>query len=96
VYSLFSGNDLAPAARVDGEPVQEYLQRHYIDAVCHLAERLKDLPHVARYDTLNEPGKGFINWEDLCKSRCARDLAQGDDLPSRKIRGQAVSLGWQG
>jgi len=62
---FFGGNDFATAAKVDGEPVQEYLQRHYLAAVCHLAERLKDLAHVAGYDTLNEPGKGFIGWEDL-------------------------------
>jgi hypothetical protein len=62
---FFGGNDFAPATKVNGEPIQEYLQRHYIAAVCHLAQRLKDLPHVAGYDTLNEPGKGFIGWEDL-------------------------------
>jgi hypothetical protein len=62
---FFGGNDFAPAARIEGEPAQEYLQRHYIAAVCHLAERLKDLPQVVGYDTLNEPGKGFIEWGDL-------------------------------
>jgi hypothetical protein len=62
---FFGGNDFAPAAKVRGEPVQEYLQRHYIAAVCHLAERLKGLPQVVGYDTLNEPGKGFIGWKDL-------------------------------
>jgi hypothetical protein len=61
---FFGGNDFAPATRIDGEPVQEYLQRHYIAAVCHLAERLKDLPHVLGYDTLNEPGKGFLGCKD--------------------------------
>ncbi|MGD0808068.1 MAG: cellulase family glycosylhydrolase, partial [Anaerolineales bacterium] len=62
---FFGGNDFAPATRVNGEPVQEYLQRHYIAAVCHLAQRLKGLPNIVGYDTLNEPGKGFIGWEDL-------------------------------
>jgi hypothetical protein len=62
---FFGGNDFAPAAKIEGEPAQDYLQRHYIAAVCHLADRLKDLPHVAGYDTLNEPGKGFIEWKDL-------------------------------
>ena len=68
MFSLFfGGNDFAPATRVQGEPIQEYLQRHYINAVCHLAERLRGLPQVAGYDTLNEPGKGFIGREDLTK-----------------------------
>jgi hypothetical protein len=62
---FFGGNDFAPNCRIEGEPAQDFLQRHYLAAVCHLAERLRDLPNVAGYDTLNEPGKGFINWQDL-------------------------------
>jgi hypothetical protein len=64
VTLFFGGHDFAPATRIDGEPAQDYLQRHYIAAVCHLADRLKDLPQVVGYDTLNEPGSGFIGWTD--------------------------------
>jgi hypothetical protein len=62
---FFAGNDFAPATRIAGEPVQDFLQRHYLSAVCHLARRLKDLNCVIGYDTLNEPGRGFIGWPDL-------------------------------
>lgn len=62
---FFAGNDLAPRTRIDGEPAQEYLQRHYIEAVAHLARRLKGLPNVVGYDTLNEPLRGFIGCQDL-------------------------------
>lgn len=62
---FFGGNDFAPQTRVEGEPVQEYLQRHYINAVKQVALRLKDLPNVVGYDTLNEPSPGFIGWADL-------------------------------
>jgi hypothetical protein len=62
---FFGGNDFAPRMKIDGEPIQDYLQRRYINAVCRLAERLKNLPCVVGYDTLNEPGKGFLGWEDL-------------------------------
>ena len=66
LFSLFFGGDeFAPATRVAGEPVQEFLQRHYIAAVCRLAERLRDLPHVVGYDTLNEPSRGYLGWPDL-------------------------------
>jgi Glycoside hydrolase family 5 C-terminal domain/Cellulase (glycosyl hydrolase family 5) len=65
---FFGGNDFAPATKVFGEPAQDFFQRHYIAAVCYLAERLKDLPQVAGYDTLNEPGKGYIGWQDLSKA----------------------------
>jgi hypothetical protein len=62
---FFGGNDFAPATRIEGESAQDYLQRHYIAAVRRLAERLRGLPQVLGYDTLNEPGRGFIGWPDL-------------------------------
>jgi len=62
---FFGGNDFAPQTTVHGEPVQEYLQRHYIHAMVQVAQRLKGLPHVVGYDTMNEPSPGFIGWTDL-------------------------------
>ncbi len=62
---FFAGNDFAPQLKVEGEPVQEYLQRHYISAIQQVAQRLKDLPNVLGFDTFNEPLKGFIGWADL-------------------------------
>ncbi len=64
---FFGGNDFAPKTRVDKEPIQEYLQRHYINAVKQLAYRLRDLPNVVGYDILNELSNGFIGWPDLSK-----------------------------
>jgi hypothetical protein len=66
MFSLFfGGNDFAPHTIVDGEPAQEYLQRHYIEAIRQVALRLKDQPNVLGYDTLNEPSGGYIGWKDL-------------------------------
>ena len=62
---FFGGNDFAPRTKVDGIPVQEFLQRHYIDAVKQVAKRLKDLPNVVGYDSLNEPDGGFIGLHNL-------------------------------
>ncbi len=62
---FFGGNDFAPNTRVDGEPVQDYLQRHYVGAVSQVAARLRGLPNVIGYDTMNEPLAGFIGWRDL-------------------------------
>jgi len=62
---FFGGNDFAPQTRVDGEPIQAYLQRHYLAAVQQVAARLRDLPHVVGYGTLNEPSAGFIGHPDL-------------------------------
>lgn len=62
---FFGGSHFAPLTKIEGEPVQEYLQRHYIQAVSRLAERLRDLPNVVGYDIFNEPLHGYIGWKRL-------------------------------
>ena len=62
---FFGGNDFAPRVLIEGEPVQEYLQRHYINAVVQVVHRLKDIPGVVGYDAFNEPSHGYIGWKDL-------------------------------
>ena len=64
---FFGGSDFAPQLKVEGEAVQEYLQRHYIGAVKQVALRLQGLGNVAGYDTLNEPSNGWIGEPDLRK-----------------------------
>lgn len=64
---FFGGNDFAPATKIDGVPVQEYLQSHYLNAVKQVVLRLKDLPNVTGYDSLNEPGIGFIGHANAAK-----------------------------
>ncbi len=68
MFTLFyGGNQFAPNTTVNGEPVQEYLQRHYINAIMQVVQHLKDLPNVIGYDTMNEPLRGYIGWENLHK-----------------------------
>ncbi len=62
---FFGGNDFAPQVKVEGEPVQDFLQRHYCQAIQQVALRLRDLPNVLGYDSMNEPLKGYIGWKDL-------------------------------
>lgn len=62
---FFAGDDFAPKLKIDGESIQSYLQRHYIDAICQIAKRLHDCPNVIGYDTMNEPLSGYIGWADL-------------------------------
>jgi len=62
---FFGGDDFAPQTRLDGEPIQGFLQRHYIEAIRQVALRLRGLPFVVGYDTMNEPLPGYIGWEDL-------------------------------
>jgi hypothetical protein len=57
---FFAGRDMTPQFEIGGINVQDYLQNHYIGAMRAVAERVKDQPHVIGFDTLNEPGEGFI------------------------------------
>ncbi|MBZ0280568.1 MAG: cellulase family glycosylhydrolase [Anaerolineae bacterium] len=64
---FFGGDDFAPHFKIDGVPAQEYLQSHYLNAIKQVVMRLKDLPNVVGYDSLNEPGSGFIGVSDLAQ-----------------------------
>ena len=57
---FFAGSDLAPLARIDGVNVGTYLQDHYLGAMAAVARRVADMPNVIGFDTLNEPGSGWI------------------------------------
>jgi len=100
---FFGGNDFAPKTRIQGEPVQEYLQRHYIEAVRQVALRLRDLPNVVGYDTLNEPSCGWIGWRDLASpggklraGHCPAPLQSmqlGSGFPQQVERWETTVLG---
>ena len=94
LFSLFfGGSDFAPARKIEGIPVQEYLQSHYINAVKQAAARLADLPNVAGYDTLNEPSGGWIGRRALDRAEVLmyqgevasplQAMALADGIPQR-------------
>jgi len=62
---FFGGNDFAPELNIEGVPIQDYLQDHYLQAVRQVAMRLKEMSHVIGYDTLNEPSAGYIGIKNL-------------------------------
>ncbi len=74
---FFGGNVFAPKTKVNGTPVQEYLQQHYINAIKQAAMRLKGLLHVLGYETMNEPWKGYIDCPDL-NSMAWHEYKNGD------------------
>jgi hypothetical protein len=57
---FFAGTDFAPDLMVEGQNAQDYLQQRYMGAMQEVAKRVKDMPHVLGFDTLNEPGSGWI------------------------------------
>jgi hypothetical protein len=77
---FFGGTTFAPNTLIDGRTAQEYLQEHYMNAICEVAKKvvengLEDV--VIGYDTLNEPGPGFIGVEDLTILAKEHELRKG-------------------
>ena len=62
---FWAGNDFAPSLEVDGIPVQDWLQDHYVDAMRQVALSLRGLNNVIGFDTYNEPAPGFLGVSDL-------------------------------
>lgn len=66
MFTLFyGGNKYAPGFEIEGVPVQDYLQDHYIGAICALASRIKDLECLVGFGTMNETSPGYIGVKDL-------------------------------
>ncbi|MCY3831761.1 MAG: cellulase family glycosylhydrolase [Chloroflexi bacterium] len=62
---FFGGRTYAPQLMVDGLNIQDYLQERYIEAFVQVAERVRHLPNVIGFDTMNEPHYGLIGVPDL-------------------------------
>lgn len=62
---FFAGNTFAPKAKIQGVSAQDYLQTHYFNAIKKVAAKLKGMPHVMGYDSLNEPSAGWVGWQDI-------------------------------
>ncbi len=90
---FFGGRDFAPGLTVDGISIQDYLQEHYINAIKQVAMRLRGMPHVLGYDTLNEPSHGWIGCKDLTRfagpltlyesPTVLQSMALGDGIPQK-------------
>jgi hypothetical protein len=66
MFTLFFGGErFAPNFTIEGKNIQHYLQRHFINAIAQIATRVKNMPHVLGYDSLNEPSRGYLGTQDL-------------------------------
>ncbi|MGI9169436.1 MAG: cellulase family glycosylhydrolase, partial [Caulobacteraceae bacterium] len=87
LWSLFWGGRLfTPDFRVGGENVKDFLQGHYLGAMGQMARRLADLPNVLGFDTLNEPGLGWMG-----QPLTWRHTAPSKEKPERPRVGPALS-----
>jgi hypothetical protein len=61
MWTLFwGGRRVTPNFRIDGVNVQDFLQSLLLGAMSQVARRLRDLPNVLGFDSLNEPGTGWL------------------------------------
>ncbi len=87
MWTLFwCGALFTPDHCVDGENIQHYLQRHYLGSMEAIAARVRDMPHVLGFDTLNEPGVGWVG-----ERLSYRHVAPSEDNNTRPRPGVAVS-----
>ncbi|VVT45565.1 uncharacterized protein SAPINGB_P000793 [Magnusiomyces paraingens] len=71
---FFGGRDFAPKCTLNGQNIQNYLQDHFINAVCYLAHRIhKYHPQLTRgnstilgWESINEPGEGYLGIRNIC------------------------------
>ncbi|KAL8404527.1 hypothetical protein RB594_009397 [Gaeumannomyces avenae] len=67
---FFAGRDFAPKCIIDGQNIQDYLQGHFFGAISRLAQRIHEAGDIEDevvfgWETLNEPNKGMIAYEDI-------------------------------
>ncbi|MET4685236.1 glycoside hydrolase family 5 protein [Brevundimonas faecalis] len=72
--AFFAGATLTPEWRVGGRNVQDFLQETYLGAMRAVAERLRHLPNVLGFDSLNEPSLGWVG-QPLSQRRTGPDAA---------------------
>jgi hypothetical protein len=87
---FFGGRTFAPSLTVDGISIQDYLQEHYINAIREIALRLKKMPHVIGYDTLNEPSHGWIGVRDMTREAGILTLFENPTVLQSMVLGEGI------
>ncbi|CCC09640.1 hypothetical protein SMACR_03672 [Sordaria macrospora] len=79
---FFAGRDFAPKCIIDGVNIQDYLQDHFFKACVHLAQRIHEAGDIENdvvfgWESLNEPNKGMIGYEDISVIPKEQNLKKG-------------------
>jgi hypothetical protein len=87
MWTLFwTGKLFTPDFKVEGENVQSFLQGRYLGAMDAIAQRIKGMPNILGFDTLNEPVPGWID-----RPMSYRHVAPSAISPLRPRIGLAMS-----
>ena len=80
MWTLFWGSQhITPDFLIDGIHASDYLQTHLLGAMAQVAARLAHMPHVVGFDSLNEPGLGWLG--QSLGSTLSSGKAQPDGAP---------------
>jgi hypothetical protein len=79
---FFGGRDFAPKCIIDGVNIQDYLQQHFVAACEHMARRIHEAGDledqvVMGWESMNEPNRGLVGYEDLTSIPKAQHLKKG-------------------
>lgn len=79
---FFAGKDFAPRCVIDGKNIQDYLQDHFLGAIRKLAEAVRDagdldVDPVIGWESVNEPNKGLIGYQDLMNIPSEQKMQKG-------------------
>lgn len=74
VNTLFlAGHTYAKGLKIDGDPAQDFLQEHFINAMNHTARRLKDCESIIGFGIKSDINKGYIGTDNLLESPFSKD-----------------------
>lgn len=79
---FFGGKEYAPKCIIDGKNIQDWLQDHFFDAVGVLAKKIAEAGDlfeecVIGWDSVNEPGEGYIALKDIGVVSADQQLKKG-------------------
>jgi hypothetical protein len=94
MWTLFFGGDQFAPPRLKG--VQEELQSRYLASIDAVVERVADLDNVLGYDTLNEPGTGYIGLRAKDFTRGRRFFARDQTGPEPRSAVQSLAAAEEG
>jgi hypothetical protein len=87
MWTLFwIGRTVTPDLKVGDKNIQDVLQDAYLGSMDQVARRVKHLPNVLGFDTLNEPGVGMVG-----EGLSYRHVGPSADNPTRARPGAALS-----
>jgi hypothetical protein len=90
---FFGGRIFAPLRLVEGINIQDFLQKHFLDAIAAVLSKVGHHQNILGADTMNEPGAGFLGRPDLDKWQALGGGTRGHGIKLTPFQGMAIGNG---